>query len=431
MFLKRLFLFSACSVFSLSCAYAQEWQTIPVEKSLQVTLSDGSSKTIQPACALDALPAPADAPEGTPAFIPNDFRFYFKQGESDNVLVYFQGGGACWNDATCVDSLALQHDGNPQSRPAYNPSVYTENNPVEAGGIFNDEREDNPFKDWSKVFIPYCSGDLHAGSGEVEYTDNTGVLTGMPGGTVTIKHHGHDNVLAVREWLKSRYASETPENVLIAGSSAGGYGATLNFPYIQSVFPNVQASLLSDSAMAVMTRGFVNDVLVPGGNWNLENTLPAPFDRKLGAYRFYKLNNQLMGSLAYAYPYNRFAQYTTGLDAVQVQFLKIADQIDRGNLNPADWALAPSEFLYFLTWHVRMGASAHTLSAFTWNYQYYIGEGTCHMVLTDFCEQNALPVSQPSPFFNENSAQGVAFKNWLHAFATDVRFRENSVSYTN
>ena len=97
----------------------------------------------------------------------------------------------CWNDATCVASLALANV--PDDRPTYNPSVLQENSPVDAGGVFDDDNRRNPFKDWSKVFIPYCTGDLHAGSSEVAYTDVDGSITGFPGAPVTVKHKGYDN----------------------------------------------------------------------------------------------------------------------------------------------------------------------------------------------------------------------------------------------
>lgn len=429
MSLKKLLSFSMLTFCSSFTIQAGEWQTIPVPDSMEVTLPGGEQKTIQPSCAMDEIPVPG--PDGIPVMLPNDFRFYFQPGDSDNLLIFLQGGGACWNDATCVDSLVLQQDGNPQSRPTYNPSIYTENDPRQVGGIFNDEREDNPFRDWNKVFVPYCSGDLHVGSSDNIYTDSTGAITGQPGAPVLIKHRGHDNVMAVREWLKTNYPGRTPRSVLVSGSSAGGYGATLNYPYFESVFTRSRTALLSDGAMAVMTQGFVDDVLTEGGPWNLEASLPRQYKRMLGRFYAFSLNNQLMKTLTYQYPFDRFAQYSTGLDAVQIQFFKIADQIDRGNLDPASWKLSESEFLYFLTWHFRMATSINTISAFTWNYQYYLGEGTCHTVLTDFCEQTELPVSSPSPFFNEKSAEGVAFKDWLYDFATKRYFRENSVSYTN
>ncbi|MEI8650447.1 hypothetical protein P4S73_25335 [Paraglaciecola sp. Hal342] len=120
---------------------------------MEIIDPSGQSKTITSSCAFDTVPNPLD---GTP--LDNSFQFYFKQGKSKNVLVYFNGGGSCWNDATCVASLALEAvEGD---RPTYNPSILQENSPVDAGGVFDDSNRRNPFKDWSKSAYSL----LHGGS---------------------------------------------------------------------------------------------------------------------------------------------------------------------------------------------------------------------------------------------------------------------------
>lgn len=78
------------------------------------------------------------------------------------TLIYFNGGGACWNGATCLTSLTVPVT--QTTRPAYNPSIENENNPEELGGILDFTRADNPLKDWNMVFIPSCTGDAHLGS---------------------------------------------------------------------------------------------------------------------------------------------------------------------------------------------------------------------------------------------------------------------------
>ncbi len=410
-----------CMVFSMKAFANGEWQTIPVPEHMTFTDKYGQEIDIEPACAMDPIVNPA-----TGDVLENRFQFYFKQGSSKNLIIFFNGGGACWNDATCVASLQLAAvEG---ARPTYNPSMYSENTPWETGGIFDDSNPDNPFKNWSKVFIPYCTGDIHVGSSEVAYTDETGAITGYPGAPVVIKHHGHDNVMAVREWIKNNIPTSRragPKHVLVTGASAGGYGAALNFPYFKSLFPRKSVAMFADGAQAIMTPGFVDSVISFDSNWNVEDTLPAPFSFMLGTFSAYGLNNQFYTALSYAFPRDRFAQYTTALDAVQVQFFKIADQVDQGNNNPLTWGLTPADYLYFGEWSLRMQASVGLLSAMTFNYQYYIGAGMCHTVTTDFCVASN---GVPSPFYNESSAQGVPFSQWLYDFATDKRFKEHSVS---
>lgn len=66
------------------------------------------------------------------------------------------------------------------------------------------------------VFVPYCTGDLHAGANVMAY----------PGGP-TIHHTGGTNTQAFVDLLAHEFA-DAP-TVWVMGSSAGGYGATLNF----------------------------------------------------------------------------------------------------------------------------------------------------------------------------------------------------------
>jgi hypothetical protein len=61
---------------------------------------------------------------------------------------------------------------------------------MEGNGIFDQTREDNPFKDWGFVYIPYCTGDLHMGANDATY------------GNVPIKHRGFVNFQAVLKYLE-------------------------------------------------------------------------------------------------------------------------------------------------------------------------------------------------------------------------------------
>ena len=402
---------------SYCCASAAtEWQVVAVDKQMQINDEHGQSQTIHPACALDYVSSPLD---GSP--LDNSFHFYVKPGKSKDVLVFFNGGGACWNDATCVASLGLAQV--PGARPSYNPSILQANSPQQAGGIFDDSNPENPTKDWTKVFIPYCTGDIHIGSKDVTYTDQDGSVTGFPGAPMTIKHRGFDNFMAVREWMKNNLRK--PAKLLVAGSSAGAYGATLNFAHLQSAFPRSRLYLLSDGGASVVTQGFIDSVFDFDGNWNVEHTLPQQFADHLGTYSAFDFNARTMLSLAYRYPLARFAQYTTEQDAVQVQFLKIMDQIDAGNTNPYTWGLSEADYLYFIEWNLRMKLSFGLISTTSFNYQYYIGKGMVHTVLTDAFAT----ADMPHPFYMEQSAQDVKFTDWLDRFIDSRWFREQSVAY--
>ena len=65
------------------------------------------------------------------------FNFYYKKGSVNKLVVEFEGGGACWNDATCTLG-----------------TFTTECKPPNDQGVHSSTDARNPFKDWNHVFVP-------------------------------------------------------------------------------------------------------------------------------------------------------------------------------------------------------------------------------------------------------------------------------------
>ena len=105
------------------------------------------------------------------------------------------------------------------------------------GSILDRQLANNPYKDWNLFFIPYCTGDLHIGNAEAVYTNGTT--------TQTFHHKGRANT----EAFLARIATTVPnpEQVVVTGVSAGGFGAALNYDLVRSTFPNAKVFLLDDS----------------------------------------------------------------------------------------------------------------------------------------------------------------------------------------
>ena len=82
---------------------------------------------------------------------------------------------------------------------------------VAQGGIGN-TMEDNPFRNWSFIVIPYATGDFHSGTGT--YEDEKKVY-----------HIGYKNYSAYIEQIK-HYIGE-PDTLLVTGFSAGGFATSL------------------------------------------------------------------------------------------------------------------------------------------------------------------------------------------------------------
>ena len=188
-------------------AHSNDWQRISAPQQATVKVN-GEEREIYPGC----------------AFQGDDYSFYFKKGKRDKLVIFFNGGGACWNSTTCLASLQ-------SALPTYVPSDdLPSNNPLLQDGVLNLNNPDNPYRDWSIAYLPYCTGDIHFGSKDTSYVV-------APGITKTIRHRGFDNFLYARKWLKHHFKHEggknEPRKVLVTGASAGAYGALLNYAHIK------------------------------------------------------------------------------------------------------------------------------------------------------------------------------------------------------
>lgn len=156
--------------------------------------------------------------------------FAVNRGAGDDVLVVLMGGGACWDFTTCfvVQSAAK----GPFQRAQFDAVA-------DAIGVGVLDRDDpaNPYRDFSFVFVPYCTGDLHAGERAVDYTQG--------GITATWHHMGARNIRLMLPRLAATFPS--PTRLVVAGLSAGGYGATLQYAAFRAAFAPAQAQLVDDS----------------------------------------------------------------------------------------------------------------------------------------------------------------------------------------
>ena len=123
------------------------------------TTAAGSTGDLPPS-PWDGEPLP-DAPPGQWTWVPfADARcrdgsttgIGVRYGAGDGLVIYFQGGGACFNGLTCGANPASFDEGD-------FAGLASGGN----GGIFDPDPGANPVGDWSFIFVPYCTGDVHAG----------------------------------------------------------------------------------------------------------------------------------------------------------------------------------------------------------------------------------------------------------------------------
>ncbi len=181
-----------------------------------------------------------------------------RYGLENKVMIFFQGGGACFNPTSCT----------------FNPSRYDGGNFanwMDAGGregVLDADNPDNPLGEWSVIYIPYCTGDVHAGDSPD---------TSLPGVAGTQQFVGYRNVNAYLDRVVPTFFDA--EHVLVTGVSAGGFGAALNFDHIANAFPKSEVTLLDDSGPP-MADAYLAPCLQSQWReaWGFDMTLPQACD---------------------------------------------------------------------------------------------------------------------------------------------------------
>ena len=154
---------------------------------------------------------------------------------SERLLIYLQGGGACWEAAACAAGTAT-HIADTMGAKAVLAEAQAPNLTL----LFDRNDQQNPFRDASFVYIPYCTGDLHAGTAPFTYNWF---------GPKAVHHVGARNIDAYLSRLAPTFGEA--DRVWLTGTSAGGYGATLNWWRVQKALPWARVDVVNDSGLMV------------------------------------------------------------------------------------------------------------------------------------------------------------------------------------
>ncbi|MEK7689741.1 MAG: pectin acetylesterase-family hydrolase, partial [Bdellovibrionota bacterium] len=119
-------------------------------------------------------------------------------------------GGACWNLATCVGPTPLTW-------------IHPWPEVTNLGGLTSTRPEKSPLHDYSMIFFPYCTGDVHVGDHVANYNG------------VTIHHRGRRNVedgIRLLEEMEIMRFSKIKE-ILLYWPSAGALGILHHATWIE------------------------------------------------------------------------------------------------------------------------------------------------------------------------------------------------------
>ncbi|MDI6773456.1 MAG: pectin acetylesterase-family hydrolase [bacterium] len=288
------------------------------------------------------------------------FKFYVASGNPKRLVIFFQGGGACWDAGTCAAGI-------------HRPRV--ELDELRAGqGIYARGNFDNPFRGWTFVWVPYCSADIFWGDAVRAYASG-----------LTIHHRGATNARAALLWTYARVPD--PEVVAVIGRSAGAYGSLMWAPHVMRRYANARVVQLGDVGAGVMTDAFGRQGFE---NWNIAGALPdwIPGVARLRSRPEALSVPQVYTDIARSYPRNTMSQFNTVLDGTQIFFYALM----RGERAPSPATAAE--------WSRRMQASMRQIKADAPNFFSYTAPGGRHGILT-------------FPEFYTETVGGVRFVDWL------------------
>ncbi|MCJ0824407.1 pectinacetylesterase family protein [Luteimonas sp. 50] len=158
-----------------------------------------------------------------------------------NTLVYMEGGGACWDYASCSGRDGVRGARNPDGIPDDYMSIA---NPA-ARMVTPFITRVTPFdavktQQWNLVYVPYCTGDIYSGDRVSVYDDPDDAEEPL-----VWHHNGLRNNRAVVAWLKDNLPR--PTQMLSAGCSAGGAGSLTNYAVLRRDLAPSYGYLLDDS----------------------------------------------------------------------------------------------------------------------------------------------------------------------------------------
>jgi hypothetical protein len=171
--------------------------------------------------------------------------WYYDSPTSNNMVVMFEGGGACWDYDTCSGRAGVLGASNPNGLP---DNYIDGMMPRYVSPIVNGADPGLPFRSkrniatngWDMVYMPYCTGDVHTGNATRTYTDPTGVNPPL-----SFRHNGYNNTVAAANFLRGRFP--TIGKLLVTGFSAGGVGTATQYYTMRRTLRPASGYSLNDS----------------------------------------------------------------------------------------------------------------------------------------------------------------------------------------
>lgn len=161
--------------------------------------------------------------DGPVCFTGNQFSMFTRDGNSNNLMIFLQGGGFC----------------SPMVCAAVETGI-----PFIPFGILNPNDSQNPVANFNVGYVPYCDGSMMSGDTEVD-SDGDGVNDRF--------FKGIQNLSASLDVIYQNYP--LPEKIVLAGNSAGGYAVHIALPLVRKLYPETRIYVVNDSGQGIGNPG--------------------------------------------------------------------------------------------------------------------------------------------------------------------------------
>jgi hypothetical protein len=184
------------------------------------------------------------------------YSVFTKAKDPEKLLVFMQGGGACWQNFYFCNILSEA-----QEPPAPPVGIWSDTSDFNTGDL------ENPLADYSVVYMPYCDGSVFIGDRDV-------VDPSFPYGPVRF-HRGLENASAGVDMAKAMFPDA--KRIVVAGSSAGGVGGASFAPFlVRMSFGNSrQLSVINDAGPVAANLNDVAGIAARANDWEFDKFFPA------------------------------------------------------------------------------------------------------------------------------------------------------------
>jgi hypothetical protein len=186
----------------------------------------------------------------------SEFAFWERRADPTKVVFYLDGGGVCYDATTC----AFTSTGGEGENDFYNWNLSGENPAFPGGGILDFDRADNPFADYSFIYVGSCTGDGDLGDVTREYSPE-----------LTVEHNGFVNGTAALDYLAEHYPAAA--QVVVVGKTGGSVAAPVYGGLVADLLPDTQVTVFGAQSGAFPDDPDFNAEIL-GELWGAYDTMP-------------------------------------------------------------------------------------------------------------------------------------------------------------